>query len=220
VIIPTHPGVFSAWGMLMTDLRQDLVRTAIRRTDRIEPAALTGLFAEMEAQARRNLQAQGVSESQILFQRFADMRYKGQEHTVKVPFPAGEIGPAQMPEIDERFHHLHQQAYTFRLETSIELVNYHLSAFGVVDKADLQKLAPAHLTLAAAQKGERRVNFDELGFQTAAIYERDRLPLNTVISGPLVIEEPTSTTVVFPDQQVVRDEYGFLHIELLEAGFE
>ena len=120
----------------------------------------TGLFAGMEAQARQNLQAQGVSEAQIIFQRFADMRYKGQEHTVKVPIPAGEIGPAQLPEIDERFHHLHEQAYTFRLETPIELVNYHLSAFGVVDKADLQKLPPAYLTLAADQKGERRVNFD------------------------------------------------------------
>jgi N-methylhydantoinase A len=215
VLIPTNPGVFSAWGMLMTDLRQDLIRTFIRRTDQTEPAVLTGIFAEMETQAKQNLQEQGVPEKQIFFQRFADMRYKGQEHTVKVSFPGGEITPEQMPVINERFHQLHEQAYTFRLAAPIELVNYHLSAFGVVEKAELQKLAPANLTLAAAQKGERRVNFDELGFQTAAIYERDKLPLNTVVSGPLVIEEPTSTTVVFPDQQVTRDAYGFLHIELL-----
>jgi N-methylhydantoinase A len=213
VLIPANPGVFAAWGMLMTDLRQDFIRTSIRRTDQIDPADLTDIFKDMEAQARRNLQEQGVSDERVLFQRFADMRYKGQEHTVKVPFPVGEITPEQLPTINGWFHQLHEQAYAFHLETPIELVNYHLSAFGVVDKADLTKLAPANLTLTAAKKGERLVNFDELGFQTAAIYERDRFPLNTAVPGPLVIEEPTSTTVVFPDQQVTRDEYGFLHIE-------
>jgi N-methylhydantoinase A len=214
VLIPTNPGVFAAWGMLMTDLRQDFIRTSIRRTDQIEPTDLTNVFKEMEAQALRNMQEQGVSKERVLFQRFADMRYKGQEHTVKVSFPVGEITPEQMPTINERFHQLHEQTYTFRLETPVEVVNYHLSAFGVVEKADLKKFAPDNSTLTAAKKGERRVNFDELGFHTAAIYERDKLPLNIVVTGPLVIEEPTSTTVVFPDQQVTRDEYGFLHIEI------
>ena len=60
----------------------------------------------------------------------------------------------------------------------------------------------------------RCVNFDELGFHEAAIYERDRLPVGTAVEGPAVIEEPASTTVVFPDQKLTRDEYGFLHIEI------
>ena len=214
IIIPVNPGVFSAWGMLMTDLRQDFIRTSIRRTDRIAPAELAGIFAGLEQQAMQNLQAQGVPEERVLFQRFADMRYKGQEHTVKVPVPGGQFSAAQLRDIDEQFHRLHEQAYTFRLDTPVEMVNYHLTAIGVVEKADLQKLVADNLTLAAAKKGERRVNFDEFGLHTAAIYERDRLPPNTVVPGPLVIEEPTSTTVVFPDQQVTRDEYGFLHIEM------
>jgi N-methylhydantoinase A len=68
-----------------------------------------------------------------------------------------------------------------------------------------------------ALKGERRVNFDELGFHQAAIYERDALPAGVALKGPLVIEEPAATTVVFPDQRVTRDKYGFLHIEMADA---
>jgi N-methylhydantoinase A len=59
----------------------------------------------------------------------------------------------------------------------------------------------------------RTVNFDELGFHQAPVYERERLPIHHTLVGPLVIEEPASTTVVFPEQRVTRDKYGFLHIE-------
>jgi N-methylhydantoinase A len=213
VLIPPEPGVFSAWGMLMTDLRQDFIRTSIRRTDQIDPAELTNIFNGMEQQARQNLAEEGVAEAQMMFQRFADMRYKGQEHTVKVSIPGGQLTAGQLPDIDERFHRLHEQTYTFRLEAAVELVNYHITAFGVVEKAAWQKLDGHGLSLAAARKGQRRVNFDELGFQRASIYERDLLPVGVAIQGPVVVEEPASTTVVFLDQQVTRDEYGFLHIE-------
>jgi N-methylhydantoinase A len=86
-----------------------------------------------------------------------------------------------------------------------------------VEKAEIRKLDPGSDRLEQAIKGERRVNYDELGYHLSAIYERDLLPLNTPIPGPAIIEEPAATTVVFPDQQVRRDEYGFLHIEKREG---
>jgi len=213
VLIPTDPAVFSAWGMLMTDLRQDFIRTSIRRTDRIEPAELTSFFTGMEQQTMDLMKEQNIPEDRIMFQRFADMRYMGQEHTVKVPIPEGRIEARHIPEINERFHQLHEQAYTFRLESPLELVNYHLIVFGTVEKPDLSKVNGEGLSLASAKKGERRVNFDELGYHNSPIFERDLFPLGEVVRGPMVIEEPASTTVVFPDQKVMRDEYGFLHIE-------
>lgn len=215
-LIPTNPAVFSAWGMLMTDLRQDFIRTSIRRTDQIEPAELTSFYTEMEAQAMDLMEEQHISKDRIMYQRFADMRYMGQEHTVKVPIPEGMIEARHIPEINEKFHQLHEQAYTFRLESPLELVNYHLIAFGLVEKPDLTKLNGGDLSLASARKGVRHVNFDELGFHESPIYERDLLPLRESLQGPMVIEEPASTTVVFPDQRVMRDEYGFLHIENID----
>ena len=214
VIIPTMPAVFSAWGMLMTDLRQDYIRTLIARTDLVAPEAMDAIFGEMEVLAARDLAGQGVAAERMLFQRFADMRYAGQEHTVKVPLPGGAITAAQLPEIDERFHRLHEHTFTFRLAAPIEVVNYHVTALGRVRKPSLKPLAAAAAgSLAQALKGRRRVNFGELGFQEAAVYERSLLPVDLPAMGPLVIEEPASTTVVFPDQQVTRDRYGFLHIE-------
>lgn len=213
VIIPTHPGVFSAWGMLTTDLRRDYIRTLITRTDQVTPDRLNAIFTEMEMQGLADLTAEGVNHDDMEVQRFADMRYLGQEHTVKVPLLGGRITEAAMPGINERFHTLHEQTYTFRLETPVELVNYHVIAFGRVQKPTIKKLGSDQGSLETARKGTRRVNYDELGFQESAIYERDLLPVGVTVAGPLVVEEPSSTTVVFPDQTLTKDDYGFLHIE-------
>ncbi len=213
IIIPTEPAVFSAWGMLMTDLRRDYIRTLITRTDQVEPGRLNGIYQEMEEQAREDLAAEGVQSGETTIQKYADMRYLGQEHTVKVPLPGGDITAKAMPDVNERFHTLHEQTYTFRLDTPVELVNYHITARGQVKKPEVKELERDEGNLKDAQKGSRRVNFDELGFQEAAIYERNLLPVGVKLRGPAVVEEPASTTVVFPDQELSRDPYGFLHIE-------
>ena len=215
VIIPTEPAVFSAWGMLMTDLRRDYIRTQISRTDKVDPERPNTIFEELEEQARRHLAAERVKDSDIEIQRFADMRYMGQEHTVKVVLPPGRITSNSLLEINERFHTLHEQTYTFRLETPVELVNYHVTALGHVKKPEIKKLDRTQGKMDEALKGKRRVNFDELGFHEAAIYERSLLPMGATVRGPAVVEEPASTTVVFPDQQLTRDGYGFLHIEMV-----
>jgi N-methylhydantoinase A len=117
-------------------------------------------------------------------------------------------------EIDERFHRLHEHTYTFRLDAPVELVNYHVTAFGRVKKPAPNKIEGRGGSLSSALKGTRRVNFDELGFHRALIYERGALPIGAAVKGPLVVEEPASTTVVFPDQKVTRDRFGLLHIEM------
>jgi N-methylhydantoinase A len=94
------------------------------------------------------------------------------------------------------------------------LVNYHIIALGHVKKPEIRKLDGGMGDLKSAQKEIRRVNFDELGFHEATIFERELLPVGITIRGPAVVEEPASTTVVFPDQNLTRDEYGFLHIEM------
>ena len=68
------------------------------------------------------------------FNRYADMRYLGQEHTVKVPFPAGETEMEELSEAARRFHEAHEREYAFRLDSPVEIVNYHLAAYGAVQK--------------------------------------------------------------------------------------
>ena len=212
-LIPTNPAVFSAWGMLAADLRQDFIRTLIRSGDRFDALQLESSFAEMEAEAGVLLRGEGIAEERIAFQRFVDARYAGQEHTVKVPVSGGKLGERNIAEINESFHRLHEQAYGFHLDSPVELVNCHLTALGVTQKPQMKRIEERGLRLEKALKGRRRVNFDELGFHECPIYERDLLPVGEAVQGPLVIEEPAATTVVFPDQSVTRDEYGFLHLE-------
>ena len=214
-IIPTDPAVFSAWGMLVADLRQDFIKTFILRTDQVEPETIEKLFSDMEERAMSFMVKQRIAEERVRFQRHADMRYRGQEHTVKVPIESGLFDQARLQETNERFHQLHERAYSFRLESPVEIVNYHLISLGTTAKPRLRSVSGSGLRLEEAVKGRRSVNFDELGFHESTVYERGLLPVDQRLEGPLVIEEPASTTVVFPDQEVVRDSYGLLHIEMM-----
>jgi N-methylhydantoinase A len=213
IVVPTAPAVFSAWGMLMTDLRNDYVRTMVVRSDQMTSSRLCDIFAEMEGQAAAELVAEKVPPERMVFQRFADMRYVGQEHTVKVPIPGGQIDANELAEIGERFHHLHEHAYTFRLDASLEWVNFHLTALGRVDKPRIPRLDKDPVrSVERAFKGERQIIFHH-GYVPTPTYERSLLPVGATLSGPLIVEEPAATTMVLEGQRVSVDPYGFLHIE-------
>jgi N-methylhydantoinase A len=213
VVIPIYPGVFSAFGMLMSDLQIDTLRTRIIRVDGADLTLLNSMYEEMENQARRSLETEGIGRESIRILRYADMRYLGQEHTVKVPVPNGALTPAVMANVGAAFHDLHEQAYTFRLASPLEMVNYHVTAVGIVNKAEVKPVKADGASSGRARKETRAVHFEGAGALNTAIYERDLLPIGKVIAGPAVIEEPSSATVVYPDQQFQRDKYGFLHIE-------
>ncbi|WP_338826964.1 hydantoinase/oxoprolinase family protein [Neomoorella thermoacetica] len=214
VLIPVATSVFSAWGMLMTDLRYDLIQTTIRRTNSITPVELQAIWDSLEKEAVRYFQQENLGTTDLVFSRFADMRYLGQEHTVKVPVPGGKLDAAAIKEIEERFHALHEQHYTFRLEDSqIEFVNFHLTTFGRVKKPELARLQTGSADATRALKGHRPVHFDAEGWQESAIYERSLLGAGATITGPAVVEEPASSTLLFPGQKLTVDPYGNLIIE-------
>lgn len=216
-IIPRHPGVFSAWGMLMADLRQDFLRTRLVPIDSADPADIQAMFQEMEAQAAAFMQAERLAPTDVVLQRYADMRYLGQEHTVKVALPPGPLDAAALADVNERFHAAHERSYTFRLDIPAEIVNFHLTALGRVSKPQFRPIAADGRSIAGARKGRRMVNFDELGYHESAVYERDRLPPGATLRGPLVVEEPAATTLVFPDQSLSIDDYGLLYIRSAES---
>ena len=222
VIVPVNAAVFSAWGMLMTDLRRDILRT---RLTRLVPGAdpgpapeVSAIFEELAHELGRQFAGDGVASQRLAFQRYADMRYLGQDHSVKVEFPAGLIGPATIEAAIRRFHGAHEREYGFRLAVTVELVNYHLVGFAAVAKPGLPRRATAGLNLAGALRGYRRVDFDEDGVHEAAIYTRDKLPTGETVAGPAVIEEAASTIVVLPGQQARADEYGNIHIVIATKG--
>jgi N-methylhydantoinase A len=212
VIVPVAPAHFSALGMLMTDLRRDYIQTRVVRTDQLDLDDLTQRYEALEAQATTSYTDEGLDPSDVWFVRMADMRYEGQEHTVRVPVPGGELAAEDLAEIERRFHDLHEQRYTFRLESLIEIVNVHLTAYGRVQKPELARVEGPPGEEAAA-KGTRMVDFDEHGRQETRVYDRTRLGPGASIEGPAVIEEAASNTIVYPGMSVATDEYGNLIID-------
>ena len=112
--------------------------------------------------------------------------------------------------LDDVFHGLHERAYTYRLDSAIELVNFHVVARVATPKPSLERAVAAG---SGRPKGKRLVDFDEAGRLEAMLYERSELPADAVIEGPAGIEEPASTTVVYPGQRVSVDPIGNLRID-------
>jgi N-methylhydantoinase A len=213
VIIPRAPGLFSAWGMLMTEERGDWVRTHVAQTDAVPLAELDGIWGELERSALEYFEADGAQADGVVLTRSADMRYKGQEHTVKVPVAAGAVGEAELAAVQDRFAALHERQYTFRLDVPVEFVNFHMTALR--PHADSRVLQPRRRDgdVGAALRGHRRVHFDHDGRHEAAIYEREALPTGRTVEGPAVIEEPAASTLVFPGQRFTLDDWSNVVIE-------
>ena len=197
--------------MLATEPRCDFAITALTRADDITVEQIRSVFADLEAEADAYFSAaDGVSSDALSFGRSVDMRYLGQEHTVTVPIDETAVDLAT---ILSEFHAAHERAYTFNLtDTPVEFVTFRLTASASVSRPRVNPIDDEHRSAAAARKGRRMVDIGEDGRHEADIYERDALPAGFAAEGPLVVEEPSSTTIVHPGQRLWVDELGFLHI--------
>lgn len=214
VIIPVGASVFSAWGMLMTDLRHDFVQTYIRRTHELDLAELNSRWQVLETEALQQYAAEGFAKEQVKFLYYADMRYLGQEHTVKVPVPSGPWNNESVDTAIKGFHQGHEQHFSFKLEgAATEIVNLHLVAFGIVEKPEMSKIGPMTENLDWALIEVRPVLFAGEGWIDTPVYDRGRLGAGVRIEGPVVVEEPTAATVLAKGQTVTVDDYGNLIIE-------
>jgi N-methylhydantoinase A len=218
VIVPVNSAVFSAWGMLLADLRRDYVRTHLIALAPATTEAIIRQFQEMECEAAVNFTRDGipVSVRTVKSEYLADMRYLGQEHTVKVPFSIPD-GVADIAAIAENFHAAHEKRYTYRLPNVIQIVNFHLVARVPVPKPPLPKKARIGRAIEDAIISHRRVDFDAQGVHDATIYNGEALEPGVKFVGPAVIQEPVVTLVVGPGKRVTVDDFGNYHVHLRTA---
>ncbi|MXV64056.1 hydantoinase/oxoprolinase family protein [Natronorubrum sp. JWXQ-INN-674] len=212
-IVPRAPGQFSAWGMLLTDLRRDYVRTLVRPFEAAAAETVDDAFATMADRAREAFAAEDVPADDIDVERSVDLRYDGQEHTVQTPIRANgsRLTADAIERTIERFHRLHEQAYNFRLEDPVEVVNLRLTATADVPKPTIDVLDRSGRP-SDARRDVRLVDFGAEGSHETAIYARSSLPTEARFDGPAIVEEPACTTLVHPDQTCRVDEYGNLRI--------
>ena len=150
----------------------------------------------------------------MYFQHYLDMRYVGQDHTVKVRVPDEDMSDENIGEFIEAFHKAHEQNYSFRLEeSSVEIVNMHLASFGRIEKTPVREIPVLSCTLEEAVKETREVIFEGSGKLPTKIYDREKLSPGMKMTGPCIIEEVSSSAVIYPGMQAEIDKYGDIVIE-------
>jgi N-methylhydantoinase A len=212
VLVPPSPGITSALGCLLVDVRHDLSAMFLAHVDSVDRQALESEFEKLEAEARERLEAEGVPEAQMSMQRLVDMRYLGQWRSLTVPVSA----PADLADAAARFHAEHERAYNYRRDGSpVEIYRLGLRAVGVTPKPELKRHelngggARAH--------GSRPVYFDssDAAVETP-LYLRAELPAGARLEGPAIVDQLDSTTVVPPGWRAEVDEW--LNIRMHREG--
>ncbi|WP_415380542.1 hydantoinase/oxoprolinase family protein [Halosimplex sp. TS25] len=210
VVVPRDPAVFSARGMLGSDIVADDARTFVHSLGDLDAAAVDDAFAEMEATATTEMAADGFGPDDIETKRRVDMRYRGQEHTLSVP--VDEVSSTAA--LRERFADRHADRYGHRMDDPVETVHLRLRTVGVTDKPSLG-------VSDGDPDGDSRVGTREAycfasdEMRPFEIHERDRLAPGATVDGPAIVSEPTTTTVVHGDQVATADEFG--HLVITEA---
>ncbi|MBI1735317.1 MAG: hydantoinase/oxoprolinase family protein [Candidatus Rokubacteria bacterium] len=208
VVVPPLPGNFSAFGLLVADVRHDYVRTRLSATRETPFEDVTAVFAELRKEAVVRLVAEGFPEDRIRFDARLDMRYVGQAFELAVPF---DEAFRSMDDVEAAFRSVYDRRYAHATEDPAEIVSFRLSAYGRVHKPRLPRRERGG-TLDGARLGTRPVAFDAR-FADTPVYARDRLPLDVVVPGPALVDEAGSTTVVPPGFRAWPDAHGNLVLE-------
>jgi len=207
VVVPHNPGLFSALGMLLSDVVRDYSATVMLDSRKTEVVELAMRFAPLEAQAREDMTAEGVPADRIRLERTLDMRYQGQSHELSVRFVADPFGA---------FHARHEAVYGYCDEgRAVEVVTVRLRARGVTDKPEWTPQVRLHPDVPeAARLGARPCIWH--GHETEAMwYDRDKLLAGNHFDGPALVTEVSATTFLPPRATARVDTLGNL---LIEAG--
>jgi N-methylhydantoinase A/acetone carboxylase, beta subunit len=223
VIIPKLPGTFSALGMLMASWRQDFVQTFIGRVGELSEETVNKVYAELVTSAKEQMKRDGISETEADFRFFADLRYVGQEHAISIPIEATAQLSSDTGEVRKRFDTEHDRRYSQSAPTeALEIVSLRL----VLTAARTDNVAEDWLSRpwepeAEAEVGSRDVVFNDASKPlTTAVYWRPALPAGFRLTGPAVIEEPNSTILIHPGDEVVVHEAGHLLVTLAKQTEE
>ncbi|MBR3167019.1 MAG: hydantoinase/oxoprolinase family protein [Lachnospiraceae bacterium] len=217
VLVPELPGTFSAWGMLQSDIRQDLARTYQHSLMKVDVTDVAAKYDEMTAEAMELLIRQDITEDQAQFVRNIDIRYVGQEYTVRISFPEGPVNQEALDAVIADFHNQHLQIYGFNNPGGeVECVNLRLVGLGVLEKMPKQK-SDIFCTDAPIPEKSQEAIFKNIRYE-AKIYQRDTLKPGQEFMGPAIVEELTTTTVIPPFWKVTIDPFYNMMITKEEGG--
>jgi len=221
VLVPPHPGITSATGLLATDLQHEYVATERHALKTLDRDRLAARFDELTAEAVAQLDTDRVPEGRRLVRRLADCRYAGQGYEVRFDVPGGAIDEAWVVRLADAFHQAHEQEYGHRFEAEIEIVNVRVLGIGQIEELRWAEAEQGNGDPAAAKTVEREVVFDVGGRaerRLTPFYDRERLRAEDRIEGPAIIEQYDSTTVIPPGLTAEIDPFGNIVIDCTTAA--
>jgi N-methylhydantoinase A len=219
VVIPLNAGVFSAVGLITADARYDVHRSYVVRLSQADPARLEAIFKEIAKDAAAKIEELGFAPESVVLRYEIDMRYLGQAHEVPVEVPGAlieGIDGATVRRLGALFHdkHLHLFGHDSR-ESEVEFMTLSVSAVGPREKSEMLQIAAGEADPRSARKGTRKVYFEEAGgYVDCDTYERSRLTAGNIITGPAIVEQMDTTTVIPPGESATVDRFGTLIVEL------
>jgi N-methylhydantoinase A len=211
VIVPRYPGAFSAWGMLQTDLRQDLSDALFAHLTSFEPEALTQRFDAMADTGRRAVSEQGTGAGEIVVRRAVDLRYEGQEYTLTIPIPndLGADDPKFAIQMGETFHEAYRRRFGHSNEGApVEIVTLRSTAVGAIERRPLVR---EEERVEEVTGNAHRMVFDGEEVEAVSIL-RGSLHPGAWLNGPALVLEETATTVVPPGWRLDVDGFGCLRL--------
>ena len=214
LLIPRHPGILCAMGLLATDLKYDFAVTRLQRSGRYDLEAIESTLGELEQQAHARLENDGVPQDRRQVIRAADLRYAHQGVEISVPIGEGRMTQAVADELVNRFHEQHQQLYTFAdRKAPVELVNLRVYANGLMDHVRLPEIKRAQAGEKPVPAGTRPAAPEGSVIAEVPVYRREHLLAGHVVEGPAIVDQLDCTTVVLAGQIATVDRFANLVIE-------
>ena len=210
-LIPKAPGLLAAYGLLTENMRRDFVQTYVMDLSDETKAVLDRQFRALEADAEAWFAEEKIEPSQRHREYFLDMRYKGQNHEIRVPIQIEAIDSAAA--LRAEFIKAYERLYSFSSDDAVQIVNFGLSALGDIVYPVVTKDEYAGEDPSAAVIGSRHVYEGNGKFADYILYDRDKLRCGNVIQGPAIIEQMDSTTIVLSNQKATVDTYLNMMIE-------
>jgi N-methylhydantoinase A len=205
LIIPPYPGIFSAIGMLVSDIRLDFMHPFHCRAQRVDLKTAEEIYDKLEQQAIKSFRKDFRLGYKVT--RSADMRYVGQNYELNASVPNRKLTERTIRSAEKNFASLHEKTYGHAKGAEVEFVNLRVTLLGFIVKPKLREIPMAE---SIRQKDRRDVYFGPKhgGFLKTPVYDRAGLGRESTLEGPCIIEETDSTIVVYPKQKATIDRYG------------
>ncbi len=211
VVVPLYPGVHSAMGLLMSDVRHDYIRSRMVALDRIAPEEFQSAFGELESHAMRDLRDEGFPSSRISLERSLDLRYAGQGYELTVPC-VGALERAGIVRLREKFDDEHRRLFGHMApDETVEIVSFRICGTGRLPPVPFPAFRNEGRALSDARRQIRRVCFAGVMLD-CPVYQRELLDVGHFFTGPAIVDQLDATTVIPPGQTVRVDEFRNLII--------